>query len=449
MPKPDQVDHDRQPDGPEAWRQGLTGPAATHLKQPTRPRSPGSNRVFRVLSARCVEQPARRRLEGATRRRGCNTSKDLVERPVRDVHDAWRLAYAIVADGDLATEAVRKAFVEAAPPEDSALPSGRTAPPSRLDFLAATFRIGQTRAAENPNQESGSAVTTALWQLAPEQRGALWLAKVDELDDEALGTVLGLTAANAGHVASRAAEWLDVTLDHDSGPLCPDETRLDDFLNNRLPEDEAAGMKDHVPDCPTCRTKARAFAELADLRAVLLAAVPEPPAGLDLAALGRLDRTSPANGSAHIGRADAPDTRGANAGAVLRRSSHPGPDRHRTPAPDQPYRRADEPECTPGHCPRLVDDHRRERGRRGHHGRPAGEERPGCRRHYHHHSQSDVPNDQALVGLAPGIFAVYAAKIPGAWRWRSVQRRMTVPSGVSSTTQPSACNWRRMSSASA
>lgn len=210
-----------------------------------------------------------------------------------DVHDAWRLAYAIVADDDLATEAVRKAFVDAAPPENNASPS-------RLEFLAAAFRISLTRGAENPGQESDSAVTAALWQLAPEQRGALWLAKVDELDNEALGAVLGLTAANAGHVARRAAEWLDVTLDHESGPLCPEEVRLDDFLNDRLPDDETEAMRDHVPDCPTCRTKARAFEELADLREVLLAAVPEPPPELDLEAMGRLDRTSSAPGNATL-----------------------------------------------------------------------------------------------------------------------------------------------------
>jgi hypothetical protein len=200
----------------------------------------------------------------------------------RDVHDAWRLAYVVVADEALATKAVARAFVDTAP---------------RLEFLAATLRISLTRAAERVDRESASSVTTALWQLRPEQRGALWLATVNDLDDPSLGAVLGLTATNAGHVARRAAEWLDVALDHESGPLCPDEPRLADFLNGRLPDDEAVEMREHVPGCPTCQTKARVFDELADLKSVLVAAVPEPPEALTVESLRRPGREPSADGA--------------------------------------------------------------------------------------------------------------------------------------------------------
>jgi hypothetical protein len=210
----------------------------------------------------------------------------------RDLHDAWRLAFVVVANEDLATKAITKAFIDTAPAEP-------IAPPSRLELLAATLRIGLTRAAESPDRE-GSAVTTALWQLPAEQRAALWLAKVNELDNFALGEVLGLTAPNAGHVATRAAEWLDVALDHESGPLCLEEVRLADYVGGHLPAEEAAEMEKHLPDCSTCQTKVRAFAELADLKAVLVAAVPEPPASLTIETLEHQERTPPTNGTATL-----------------------------------------------------------------------------------------------------------------------------------------------------
>jgi hypothetical protein len=200
-----------------------------------------------------------------------------------DLRDAWRLAYLLVADRDRATTAVRRAYAEG-----SAAEGGQ--PPPRLGLLAATLRIGLAQSEQTPDLESPSAVTAALWQLAPEQRGALWLSRVNGLDDTSLGAVLGVTADNAGHVATRAAEWLDVTLDHDSGPLCPDEGRLAGYLTDRLPPEEAAEMREHVPGCPTCRAKVQAFEELADLPGVLTAAVPEPPFDLTAAPPGKPDR---------------------------------------------------------------------------------------------------------------------------------------------------------------
>ncbi len=210
------------------------------------------------------------------------------------LHDAWQLAFVVVADGDLSTKAVTKAFIDVSP-EDVA-----SSGPSRLELLATTLRISLTRAADNPDRESASAVTTALWQLPAEQRAALWLAKVNQLDNASLGTVLGLTSINAGHVASRAAEWLDVALDHESGPLCPEEGRLTDLRGGRLPAAEAAEMRAHLPDCPTCRTKMRAFEELADLKAVLVAAVPEPPPWLTIETLEHQERNPNTNGSATL-----------------------------------------------------------------------------------------------------------------------------------------------------
>ncbi|MDQ1420565.1 MAG: hypothetical protein QOJ52_2527 [Acidimicrobiaceae bacterium] len=211
----------------------------------------------------------------------------------RDLHDAWQLAFVVVADGDLATKAVTKAFIDATPTD-------AVSPPSRLELLAAAFRIALTRAADSPDRESDSAVTTALWQLPAQQRGALWLAKVNELDTPALAAVLGLTTPNADQVASRAAEWLDVALDHDTGPLCSEELKLADFIAGHLAADEEASMRAHLPDCQTCQTKERAFEELADLKTVLVAAVPEPPAWLTIETLEHQERTAPTNGTATL-----------------------------------------------------------------------------------------------------------------------------------------------------
>jgi len=219
-----------------------------------------------------------------------------------DLHDAWRLAFVVVADEELATRAVTTSFLAASPgdrgdPADISDPgdtshTNNTAPTPvpRLDLLAATLRISLTRAAESPHRESESAVTTALWQLPPDQRAALWLTTVENLDNVALGSLLGLTPANASHVAGRATEWLDVALDQESGPLCPREADLDDYVRDQLPDDEADEMEAHIPGCVTCRTKARAYEELGDLKSVLMSAVPKPPAELTLRMLDSEDR---------------------------------------------------------------------------------------------------------------------------------------------------------------
>jgi hypothetical protein len=219
------------------------------------------------------------------------------ERVAVDLHDSWRLAFVVVADRELATKAVTKAFIDVSSgdPISSA---------SRVELLEATLRISLTRAADNPECETASSVTAALWRLSGEQRAALWLSRVIELDNSTLGVVLGVTPQNAGHIASRAGEWLDVALDHESGPLCEREVDLADFTAGNLDGDEAWEIQRHLPTCPTCRTKLRASEELADLNAVLARAVPEPPASLTIEALEQAERTHPTTGTATL--ADAP-----------------------------------------------------------------------------------------------------------------------------------------------
>jgi len=214
-----------------------------------------------------------------------------------DLHDAWRLAFVVVSDGDLATKAVTKAFVDASPGDATSLPS-------RVELLEATLRISLTRAAESPDRETDSAVVAALWLLPAGQRAALWLAKVDQLDNSMLGAVLGLGAPEAGQVARRAGEWLDVALDQDSGPLCEFETELADFIDETLPRDEAKELDEHLPGCPTCRTKLRAREELADLPSVLEGAVPAPPKWLTIEALELAERNDPSDGVATLAEAE-------------------------------------------------------------------------------------------------------------------------------------------------
>jgi len=183
-------------------------------------------------------------------------------RATADLQAAWRLSYIAIGDQALATQATTRAYAQlaAAHPDTS---------PSYRDLLATTLRTSLRAAAgapgAAPDEVRGSAVTTAMWQLPPNQRAALWLTQVEELDDEDLGFVLGLSPANAEHVAVRAAGWLDVALDHGSGPLCQHEPKLSDFLAGNLPLVEAAEIDDHLPGCPTCLSKVNAFEELADL----------------------------------------------------------------------------------------------------------------------------------------------------------------------------------------
>jgi hypothetical protein len=115
-----------------------------------------------------------------------------------------------------------------------------------------------------------------------------------------LGAVLGLSAPDAGQVARRSGEWLDVTLDQDSGPLCEFETELADFVDQTLPRSDAKELEDHLPGCPTCRTKLRAREELADLPAVLVGAVPTPPKWLTIEALEQAERNDPSDGMATL-----------------------------------------------------------------------------------------------------------------------------------------------------
>lgn len=194
-----------------------------------------------------------------------------------ELRSAWRLAFVVVGDSNLATRALAKAYHGPALGVPSSI--------RKLDLLADTLRISLTRAAVGPPHPSDSAVITALWALPADQRAALWLSKVETLDQAGLGSVLGLTSANAIHVAARAEEWLDVTLDHDSGPLCPLEVHINDFLHHRLQDDESKDMAAHLPECVTCRSKVRAVEELDDLKGVLDRAVPEPPLWLNVEAL--------------------------------------------------------------------------------------------------------------------------------------------------------------------
>ncbi len=138
---------------------------------------------------------------------------------------------------------------------------------------------------------------SALWELPADQRAALWLTEVLDLNDRDLAKVLGLPDDDVGRVATRAARWLDVALDHKSGPLCQHEPKLADYLKGNLPAVEAAEIDDHLPGCPTCTSKAQAYEELDDLAAVLRRAVPNPPTDLATRAADRNDgtRTSPAH----------------------------------------------------------------------------------------------------------------------------------------------------------
>jgi hypothetical protein len=210
-----------------------------------------------------------------------------------DLHDAWRLAYVVVADTELASRAVSKAFVEATAGDPAALPS-------RVELLEGTLRISLTRAAEHPPVQTESDVTVALWRLSPAQRAALWLTTVHQTDNATLGAVIGLTSANAAHVAGRAKEWLDVALDHESGPLCEREVDLEAYAGGSLGEPETKAFTEHLPTCPTCRRRLRAGKELQDLKAVLDAAVPQPPDGLTVDALRQEEELNPDDGIASL-----------------------------------------------------------------------------------------------------------------------------------------------------
>ncbi len=207
-----------------------------------------------------------------------------------DLESAWRLAYIATGDQAMATDATTRAFAQVAAQNAS---HGASRPELLHVTLAHSIRAAAERPNAAPDEVKGSAVTTAMWQLPPNQRAALWLTQVEELDDEDLGHVLGLSPANAEHVAQRATGWLDVALDHGSGPLCEYESQLPDFLHGKLPMVEAAEIDNHLSGCPTCLSKVNAYEELTDLPVLLRRAAPKPPANLTIAARGRQPAENP------------------------------------------------------------------------------------------------------------------------------------------------------------
>ena len=210
-----------------------------------------------------------------------------------DLDVAWRVAYVVSGDDVVATTETTAAFAEVA--------ASTEGEPPRIQLLAATVRRTLERAAENrpegPPVAPGSAVTSALWELPARQRAALWLTEVVGLQDDDLAEVLGLTPDNVEHVAHRAARWLDVALDHKSGPLCQHEPKLADYIDGNLPLVEAAEIDDHLSGCPTCKSKVQAYEELAELPAVLDKAVPQPPTTLGAQAADRGETDTPTSGT--------------------------------------------------------------------------------------------------------------------------------------------------------
>jgi hypothetical protein len=190
------------------------------------------------------------------------------------VAGAWQLAYVLTKDTNAATDAAVRAFTQVAstPP-----PDGRF----RIPLLFAT------RQAAGDGGEAGETdldfdlptVTAGFWHLPGEERAALWLTQ-EGLGTEDLGLVLGVSTETAIYLVDRAVDWLEVSVDQTSGPLCAREPKLPAYLQGELNRAETASMDRHIARCPTCRPRLEALRELDDLGPAVEMAVPAPPPGL-------------------------------------------------------------------------------------------------------------------------------------------------------------------------
>jgi hypothetical protein len=190
------------------------------------------------------------------------------------VAGAWQLAYVLTKSADTATDAAVRAFTQVAstPP-----PDGRF----RIPLLFAT------RQAAGDGGEAGvtdldldlPTVTAGFWHLPGEERAALWLTQ-EGLGTEDLSLVLGVSADTATYLVDRAVDWLEVSVDQTSGPLCAREPKLPAYLRGELNRAETASMDRHIARCPTCRPRLEALRELDNLGPAVEMAVPAPPPGL-------------------------------------------------------------------------------------------------------------------------------------------------------------------------
>jgi hypothetical protein len=208
---------------------------------------------------------------------------DLVVPGLQDqMAGAWQLAYVLTNDSEGANEAALQAFVDVAgdPPADGHF---------RIPLLAAVVRItGAEGEPTEPEDEEARLpeVVANFWHLSGKQRAALWLTQ-EGMEVEELATVLAISTGEAGILVDEALDWLEASIDQVSGPLCPSEPSVPDYLEGALPPDQAMEMDEHVPTCPTCRARIEAIEGLAELGPVVDNAVPTPPAGLALRAFDR------------------------------------------------------------------------------------------------------------------------------------------------------------------
>jgi hypothetical protein len=193
-----------------------------------------------------------------------------------DLDIAWRLAYVMLVDESAAADAARQAFAHT-------VGNDSIEDADRIHLLATTMRLTADRAGEGPDVDRP--LVSAFWRLPVDQRAALWLSAVERLEDTELAEVLGVSPTNASHLASEAKDWIEVVMEGTSGPLCPQETNLADYLQGGMGASRAAALRRHIRTCPTCRSRVESYEEFADLKDVLRNALPDAPETLTTGAL--------------------------------------------------------------------------------------------------------------------------------------------------------------------
>jgi DNA-directed RNA polymerase specialized sigma24 family protein len=191
---------------------------------------------------------------------------------------AWRFAQAVTADAARAEDAVADAFAKVLTPPTPGLESHA---PIDQQLLAATRDAAIERVARRAPEPDHPLPVQAFRRLPERWRSAMWLADVEGIDDDSIGSVLGLSTAATWALVARARaglreRFVESHLARSGDAACRRAAEhLEAYANGNLGARAGGAVRRHLDGCERCRDR---LAELDDLALGIRAAVtPLPP----------------------------------------------------------------------------------------------------------------------------------------------------------------------------